>query len=130
MKFKTTAKAIRNNGGRILAIGYCDMQNLLNYKNPIAYTCGVYGWNFDVYEIGIYTICTGYRGMPGKSVNHELLNYFESKAEKIAHNWNYPGGYDAKEKAIDELLKAFLDAAWNGISVSEIDGNSDDSDAA
>ncbi len=130
MKFKTTAKAIRANGGRILSVGYCDMQNLLRYQNPIAYTCGVYGWNFDVYEIGIYTICTGYRGMPGKSVDYNLLKYFEKKAETIACNWSYPGGYDAKEKAINDLLKAFLDAAWNGINISEIEKNSEDNDAA
>ena len=119
MKFKTTAKAIRNNGGRILSIGYCDMQHLLHYESPVAYTSGVYGWNFDVYYIGSYTICTGYRNMPGKSVSYELIKYFEEKAEKIVYNWKYPGGYDAQKAEVEKLLAAFLDAAWNDISISE-----------
>ena len=67
MKFKTTAKEIRNSYGKKIAVSYCGMQHLLYNHAPIAYTCGVYGWNFDVYSVDGVTICTGYRGMVGKS---------------------------------------------------------------
>lgn len=43
MKFKTTQKQIKNNFGKIFAVGYCDLCNLLQFEKPIAYTCGVYG---------------------------------------------------------------------------------------
>ena len=65
MKVKTTRKAIVNSSCNVKCAGYCDLSHLLNNHSPIAYTCGVYGWNFDVYEVYGVTICTGYRNMPG-----------------------------------------------------------------
>ena len=50
MKVKTTRKAIVNGSCNVKCAGYCDLSYLLNNHSPIAYTCGVYGWNFDVYE--------------------------------------------------------------------------------
>lgn len=65
MKVKTTRKAIVNGSYNVKCAGYCELSYLLNNHSPIAYTCGVYGWNFDVYEVYGVTICTGYRNMPG-----------------------------------------------------------------
>ena len=65
MKYKTTAKAVKNGCANVKCAGYCKLQYLLRNHEPTAYTCGVYGWNFDVYEVYGVTICTGYRGMPG-----------------------------------------------------------------
>lgn len=90
MKFKTTAKAIRANGGKIVAIGYCAAQYLLRYEREIAYTAGTYGWNFDVYDVDGITVCTGYRGMPGKHIDYAMLNDYESRAEKIVCNYKMP----------------------------------------
>ena len=58
MKYKTTAKAIKNWCVNVKCAGYCDLQHLLSNHEPTAYTCGVYGWNFDVYEVYGVTICT------------------------------------------------------------------------
>lgn len=65
MKYKTTRKAVVADSPRLVSVGYCDLSALLRYHSPVAYTCGVYGWNFDVYEVYGLTICTGYRGLPG-----------------------------------------------------------------
>lgn len=83
MKFKTTAKAIRNGYHKIISVGYCDLQSLLCYESPIAYSCGVYGWNFDVYDINGVAIATGYRGMPSKNTNapYSLIREYDEKAE-------------------------------------------------
>ena len=109
MKFKTTAKAIRNGSLKVVSAGYCDLQNLLRHHNPIAYTCGVYGWNFDVYEVYGVTICTGYRGMVGRRANN--ISEYEKKAEKIL-DWNNKGmTYEEKEEAVEELLKEFCKQA-------------------
>ena len=93
MKIKTTRKAIVNSSSNIVSVGYCDLSTLLRYHSPIAYTCGVYGWNFDVYEVNGLTICTGYRGMPGRRANNvceyeqaaksdlKLLDWREAEAE-------------------------------------------------
>ena len=56
MKYKTTAKALRDGACNLRSAGYCDLQYLLTNHSPVAYTCGVYGWNFDVYEVYGLTI--------------------------------------------------------------------------
>lgn len=62
MKFKTTKKAIMANYKTIIAVPYADLQYLLRFENPIAFTSGDYGWNADIYDIGNgVAICTGYR---------------------------------------------------------------------
>lgn len=82
MKYKTTARTVRNGYQKILSIGYCDAQYLLKGESPVAYTCGTYGWNFDVYEMDGVAICTGYRGMPGVPVDYNLLKEYENKARE------------------------------------------------
>lgn len=107
MKHKTTAKAIRQSGGNIISIGYCDAWHLLSNHNAVAYSAGVYGWNFDVYEVNGVTICTGYRGMPGRTAQN--VRKYEEKARKISNNWNIP--HDKRKKKIEKLLEEFLKQA-------------------
>lgn len=52
MKYRMTKKAIRESGAIIYKIGYCDLQFLLRFNNPFAYSEGVYGWSCDYYRIG------------------------------------------------------------------------------
>ena len=109
MKFKTTAKSIREGYAKKIAVGYCSMQHLLWNHAPIAYTCGVYGWNFDVYTVDGVTICTGYRGMVGKSVDYEMLREYETAAEKAMHDRNME--YEQRQAEVERLLKEFLSKA-------------------
>lgn len=106
MKFKTSAKAIRNGYSKIISIGYCGAQALLHYQNPIAYTSGTYGWNFDLYEVDGIAICTGYRGMPGKSPNHALLMEYERLADKIGCDYTVP--YEERKEQVNALLHEFI----------------------
>lgn len=103
MKFKTTAKEIRNYGGNVVRAGYCDLQHLLRGVEPVAYTCGVYGWNFDVYILHGVTICTGYRGMVGRRANG--IAEFEKRAESIIHNRDID--CEKRQELLDELRKEF-----------------------
>ena len=79
MKYKTTRKAIVNGCANVKCAGFCDLQYLLKNHEPTAYTCGVYGWNFDVYEAYGVTICTGYRLMPGERL--QGIEEYEHKAQ-------------------------------------------------
>lgn len=109
MKIKTTAKAIKEStpAKYLKRADYCSMHYLLIGESPVAYTCGVYGWNFDAYQIGQYTICTGYRNMPGESVaDYETLNKYETAAEKIYND--YKTDYDERIKKINNLLEYLL----------------------
>lgn len=84
MKYKTTRKAIVNGYRNIKCAGYGDLQHLLQNHSPNAYTCGVYGWNFDVYEVYGVTICTGCRGMPGERLHG--IDEYERQAKACSGN--------------------------------------------
>ena len=81
MKYRTTRKAIVNGCANVKCAGFCDLQHLLQNRNPTAHSCGVYGWNFDVYEVYGVTICTGYRGMPGERL--QGIEEYEHKAKTM-----------------------------------------------
>lgn len=108
MKYKTTRKAIVNGSVNVRSAGYCDLSHLLTNHSPVAYTCGVYGWNFDVFEVYGVTICTGYRNMPGKHL--EGIREYEAKAKAILNNYtDYKGvgGHERKKAEIEALLQEF-----------------------
>lgn len=102
-KVKTTRKSITESFAKIVSIGYCDAQHLLCFHSPIAYTCGVYGWNFDVYDINGTAVCTGYRGMPGKHLSN--VGEYERQAEQVLKS---NATYEVKRLRIDALLEQLL----------------------
>lgn len=108
MKYKTTIKAIREGAVNVRSAGYCDLSYLLRAHDANAYTAGVYGWNFDVYEVYGLTICTGYRGMPGKRL--EGVAEAEAEAQKIWSWENKAMTYDEKREAVEKLLHEFCKA--------------------
>lgn len=106
MKFKTTTKAIKAQTLKedLLCVGYCDLQTLLRNHEPIAYTCGVYGWNYDVYIVDGKTICTGYRGMPGRRANN--VDEYEKRARAIMDE--YKRNYEERSDEVEKLLHEFI----------------------
>lgn len=108
MKFKTTTKAIRESACNVRYAGYCDLSYLLQGHAPIAYTCGVYGWNYDVYEVYGLTICTGYRGMPGKRL--EGVAEAEAQARDLWSWENKNMNFEEKREAVENLLHDFCKA--------------------
>lgn len=102
MKLKTTNKAIKANYAKVYRVGYCAMYYLLKYEEPRAYTSGVYGWNADLYEVDGVAIVTGYRPGVGESVNYEIVDKYEKKAQKIFHDYAIP--YETRKKKITKLL--------------------------
>lgn len=105
MKIKTTRKAIISTSPRLVSAGYDELQTLLRYHSPIAYNSGVYGWNFDVYQVNGLTICTGYRGMPGRQANN--AGEYERKAREAVKRLSF-----REEKAeIERLLLEFCNQA-------------------
>lgn len=109
MKYKTTAKAIRAGYSEIIQAGYCGAYWLLYGLRPVAYTAGVYGWNFDVYETEAgAVVCTGYRGMPGKRLPYDFIKGYETRAEAAAYS---AGDYDKRLEAIAAIRAEFITAA-------------------
>lgn len=104
MKYKTTRKALLDGSINLRSAGYCDLCHLLYNHDPIAYTCGKYGWNFDVYKVYGLTICTGYRGMPGERLRDTQM--YDHRARDIL-DWDRPGTWEEKRDMVEELLKEF-----------------------
>lgn len=81
-KIKTTKREMKNNY-RILSFGYCDVQSLLAYESPVAYSAGVYGWSCDYYDIDGVIICTGYSPITTKNMkdlSYDEVREWEAKA--------------------------------------------------
>jgi len=91
--------------------GYCDLQHLLHYQSPDYYTCGVYGWNMDVYTFEDYAITTGYRGM----INHikwdsKRDREYDERARDIQNNIAL--SYEERRKRTNALLKEYLEKVF------------------
>jgi len=108
MKYRTTRKAVTEGYYYRIEVGYCDLQHLLNYRNPEAYTCGVYGWNADIYRVGDNAcIVTGYRPFGNIKSEYERNMEYERKAEVIVHDYKRP--YEERKAELDQLLKELVD---------------------
>ena len=102
MKLKAAKKDFK--GLNVLRVGYCKLQYLLQYKQPFAYSSGVYGWSCDYYDLDGVIISTGYQPI-GKQVNNETVAMYEDLARKVSSGALY---HKEKEKLIDNLIKDFV----------------------
>lgn len=105
MKFKTTQKAIRANYNKIICVPYCDLQNLLSYESPIAYTVRREGWAADIYDMGGgVAIVTGYAPFGNIRPSYEVRERYDARAEKIRNL----ADYNKKMATLRELQRAFI----------------------
>lgn len=123
MKIRTTQKEIKKRYGNILTIGYAEYYHLLDKYKATFYTCGVYGWNADVFiDYATNTaIVTGYRTF-GDRLNDKQLAIFEKyndKAKKLKERYNNYNFNNAKNKnkqrfeyrKLDYILDKMLETA-------------------
>lgn len=110
MKFKTTTRELKQ-GIPVLYLystGYETLNYLLNYIEPVAYSSGVYGWNYDVYKLsGGYYICTGYRGMKGHYIPYAITKQYNDEARKIILSDRTT---DEKISEVNKLISEFTKA--------------------
>ena len=87
-KIKATKKEMKQNY-KILGIGYCDLQYLLSYQKPVAYSSSrMYGWLCDYYNINGVIISTGYNHIDTKNMkdDYALVKEYEQKARKLSQS--------------------------------------------
>ena len=109
MKYKTTQKAVINGYWKTIKVGYCSLQYLLYFENPIAYTCGTYGHNSDVFHFGNKAIVTGYRPFGNVTPEYEVVRAYDQAAEKIVYNYSIP--YEERKELVNMLLADFIKEA-------------------
>ena len=100
-KIKTTRRELAAKFARAYTV---DMPHLFNLAGvgPFAYTCGVYGWNFDAYEVAGVLLCSGCRGMIGPRLENSAK--YEEKARKIDL---LPIRWDEKKQKARRIWRAF-----------------------
>ena len=116
MKIKTTRKELLRHYGKInaISIGYCDAWHLLHGARlePFAYCAGVYGWNFDAYDVDGVLLCTGYRGMLGQDAKN--LQKYEDKARALVEGYRFDAdNYKRKRAALQRKCRKLLDSFIN-----------------
>lgn len=84
-KTHTSMKTICNNWSKVYQCGYCDLQYIMNGKDPWYYNSGIYGWNCDIYTDALHDIAisTGYRNMRGKTIPAELIKKYSNRAKEM-----------------------------------------------
>lgn len=109
-KTKTTMKAIRNNWRKVFCCGYCDLQYIMNGKEPTYYNAGVYGWNCDIYTdfSRDIAITTGYRNMAGKMIPEEIIEKYSKVAKNIMADMRMADYNDIK-RAFEENRERFFE---------------------
>ena len=96
MKLKTTKKQIKENANQLYAVGYCELDSLLKYEYPFAYSAGVYGWACDYYQFDGVIISTGYSTI-GEHCPYDLQKKYNNLAKK-----------NHSRSEMGELLQDFL----------------------
>ena len=108
MKIKVNQKTLKENYKNIICIGYCNIQYLLNGIEPRFYGCGVYGWNWDGYELdGSTLIVTGYRPFGNVRIDYKIQQKYEEKARKIWLDNSIP--YQKQKAKSNKLLEKFIE---------------------
>lgn len=107
MKYRTTQKAVKDSYINKICIGYCNLQYLLNYENPIAYTARREGWAADIYDFGNTAIITGYAPFGNIRPAYDICRKYDSAAEKICYDYSL--SWEEQKKRIDNLIKNFIE---------------------
>ena len=109
MKSRITAKTLRTIfKDKVITLGTQQPYYLLRYHNPDWYTCGVYGWNFDAYDIDGVLIMWGDRGTFGKRADYDRIKFYEDKAKEICGELYKTQTQDQVRLRLDGLIKDFI----------------------
>lgn len=92
-----------------VCLGYCAASYLFRPLEKVGYTCGYYGWNYDVYNINGVIACTGYRRMKG--TYSDELDTITAKYETIAYKHAARNVW-TRDEARDTRMKNYLLARW------------------
>lgn len=112
MKFKTTQKAVKAGYTTVIAVPYCDLQYLLNYESPVAYTVRREGWGADIYNMGGgVAIATGYAPFGNVRPSYEQVKAVEEQAEKI--RYDYSLSYEQQRESLKSLARDFIKGVCN-----------------
>lgn len=106
MALELKAKDVRNSYN-CFSLGYCELYNILNVHNRIGYTCGIYGWNANVYvdmtsESNV-AIVTGYRPF-GRQIPQAILDKYRKADKELQNIVSVGERIDTAKRLYNELI--------------------------
>lgn len=112
-KVRTSQKAIKEAYQNIIAVGYCNLQSLLDffYDKERYYTVRREGWGSDVYNFGLTAISTGYAPFGNIRPSYELTQKYEHKAQELRSISLLKTTYPEKRKEAEKLMVEFIKEA-------------------
>lgn len=105
MKIKVTRKSIKEKYPKIISVGYCNLQWLLNYEYAFAYSTRAEGWACDYYKVGDTIISTGYAPI-GKTGKYDTTREYDDIARNVVTS-NME--YDQKVAEVRRILELYID---------------------
>ena len=105
MKVKVTKKQVMSSYSNILKLSYCELQRLLNRFSPQYYTCGINGWNADIYIIDGMCIVTGYYPFGGEFPSSAEIDRVKKEYQELK---DLHLSYEDETKKVIDLLRSLL----------------------
>lgn len=108
-KIRLTKKSLNTDYWNILGTGYCNLQFLLKFQEPFAYSARAEGWACDYYNVDGLLISTGYSPMKSKRVRscYELEHEYDDIAKEILEDSEI--SWAEKEERVNKLLRQFVE---------------------
>ena len=106
MKYRTTQKAIKNGFSKIISVGYCNLQHLLNCETETAYTTRREGWAADIYDFGNVAIVTGYAPFGNIRPDYETVKKYDNMDREIIGNIF---SWEERKNALRALIENFIE---------------------
>lgn len=110
MKNKITRKIINENYTNVYNVGRCGISDFYQSEDAKYYNCGIYGWNYDVYEIGGIAVLEGDRGTFGKPLPKTCVKIIE-KFRKIRQDLPWGELEKVRGRAKKRFEKALIEDA-------------------
>ena len=108
MKFKVSKKEISQNFYKIIGTGYCNIDYLLKFHDPVAYSARAEGWACDYYDINGVLISTGYAPLSSKNTHstYDIIKKYDDQAREIA--CDYHMAWEEQKDKIEKLLQDYM----------------------
>lgn len=106
MKFRTTQKAIRAQYADIIQISYDNLQHLLSWTSPGAYTDRREGWGSDIYFFDDTAISMGYAPFGNVRPDYTIVHRYDEKARGIYNNRDIP--WKIRSEKLENLTNSFI----------------------
>lgn len=112
IKLKVSKREIKNNFKNVLYCGYCELADLLSYKNANYYNANCYGWRNDIYLINNNTVVvTGYEPFGNIEIPRDITKKYNDIAKKIKidKKLDFEAHREKIDNLIDEMIKKIIE---------------------